>query len=106
MSQVQLIPVDTAVLSEFCVRWKIAKLELFGSFLRGDFGPDSDIDLLVTFAPDAAWGLLEHVRMERELSSLLGRKTELVSRRAIEASHNAIRRSAILGNTRPVYVAQ
>ena len=106
MAQAQLIPIDASVLSKFCVQWKIAKLELFGSFLRGDSRPESDIDLLVTFAPDAEWGLLEHVRMERELSAILGRKAELVSRRAIEASPNAIRRNAILGNARPVYVAR
>jgi predicted nucleotidyltransferase len=48
-------------------------------------------------------GLFDHVQMERELGELMGRKVDLVSRRAIEASHNAIRRNAILGNTRTVY---
>ena len=54
----------------------------------------------------AQWGLFDHARMEREISELLGRKTELVSRRAIEASHNALRRSAILGSAQPIYVAR
>jgi len=100
------IPIDSAVLEQFCTRWKIARLELFGSMLRGDFRPDSDVDLLVTFAPDAQWGLFDHARMEREISELLGRKTELVSRHAIEASHNALRRNAILGSAQPIYVAR
>jgi predicted nucleotidyltransferase len=55
-----------------------------------------DVDLLVSFAPDAKWGLFEHARMERELAALLGRPVDLVSRRAIESSENALRRSAIL----------
>jgi hypothetical protein len=100
------IPIDPAVLEQFCARWKIARLELFGSMLQGDFRPDSDVDLLVTFAPEAQWGLFDHARMEREISGLLGRKTELVSRHAIEASHNALRRNAILGSAQPIYVAR
>jgi predicted nucleotidyltransferase len=100
------IPIDPAVLEQFCTRWKIARLELFGSMLRGDFRPDSDVDLLVTFAPDAQWGLFDHARMEREVSELLGRKTELVSRHAIEASHNVLRRNAILGSAQPIDVAR
>jgi predicted nucleotidyltransferase len=99
----QIIPIDPAVLDTFCRQWKIAKLELFGSFLSGNVHAESDIDLLVTFAPEAQWGLFDHVQMERELGELMGRKVDLVSRRAIEASHNAIRRNAILGNTRTVY---
>jgi predicted nucleotidyltransferase len=63
-----------------------------------------DVDLLVTFAPDASWGLFEHERMERELSELVGRDVDLVSRRAIEASGNALRRSAILSGAVPIYV--
>ncbi len=105
MALMQRLPVEEGLLKEFCERWKIAKLELFGSMLRGDFGPDSDVDLLVTFDASAAWSLLDHVRMEREISGMLGRKTELVSREAIQASHNAIRRNAILGSAVPVYVA-
>jgi uncharacterized protein len=105
MALLQRLPVDEQALHEFCQRWKIVKLELFGSMLRPDFGPLSDIDLLVTFSADARWSLLDHVRMENEGSELLGRRTDLVSRRAIEASHNAVRRSAILGTAVPVYVA-
>lgn len=89
--------------AEFCRRWKISELELFGSALRDDFGKDSDIDLLVSFAPGAGWSLLDMVAMERELTEILGRKVDLVSRQGIERSHNWIRRKAILDGARRVY---
>jgi uncharacterized protein len=56
------IPVDREKIAAFCQRWKIAELALFGSVLRDDFRSDSDVDVLVTFTPDAGWGLLDHVR--------------------------------------------
>lgn len=93
------------VLAQFCQRWKVAELALFGSVLRDDFGPDSDVDLLVTFAPDADWSLLDHIRMQQELAELLGRSVDLVSKRAIEHSANPLRRREILSNARSVYVA-
>jgi len=92
-------------IKDFCRRWQIAEFALFGSVLRDDFGPDSDLDILVTFAPEADWSLLDHVRMEQELEALLGREIDLVSRRAIERSSNWIRRQAILGTAQPFYVA-
>ncbi len=105
MAILQRLPVDQDLLEEFCQRWRIVKLELFGSMVTE---PSSarDVDLLVTFASDANWGLFEHERMERELAGLLGRKVDLVSRRAIESSGNALRRSAILAGAVPVYVAR
>ncbi len=65
-----------------------------------------DVDLLVTFEPDAQWGLFDHEHMQNELSALLGRSVDLVSRRAIEASGNALRRDSILTSAVPVYVAR
>jgi len=50
-----VVPIDR--IAEFCRRWKITELALFGSVLRDDFRPDSDVDVLVTFAPDAPWSL-------------------------------------------------
>ena len=93
-------------IAEFCKKWKITQLSLFGSVLRDDFRPDSDVDLLVTFAPDAKWSLFDHVRMEEELSAIFGRKVDLVSRRAIERSQNYIRRKAILETAQPYYVTR
>jgi len=99
------LSVDEESLATFCRRWKIRRLEMFGSVLREDFGPDSDIDLLVTFEPDAEWSLFDHVRMTGELAAILGRDVDLVSRRAVERSHNWIRRRAILDSSRPFYDA-
>jgi len=97
------VEVDRKRLAAFCRHWKLAELALFGSALRDDFGPDSDLDLLVRFAPEARIGLLEHVAMEEELSALFGRKVDLVSRRAVERSGNPIRRRAILSRAEPIY---
>jgi len=91
--------------AEFCRRWRIVELSLFGSVLREDFRADSDVDLLVTFAPDADWSLLDHVTMEEEMAALLDRKVDLVSRPAVERSENHIRRKAILESAIPCYVA-
>jgi uncharacterized protein len=95
------IPIPTKKLEEFCQRWKIAELRVFGSALREDFGPDSDLDLLVTFAPNADWSLLDHIAMEEELSGIVGRKVDRVSQRAIERSSNRIRRKTILESAEP-----
>ena len=92
-------------LAAFCKRWQISELALFGSVLRDDFGPDSDVDVLVRFLPEAEHGLFEMVAMEEELSQLLGRKADLVSRRAVEQSRNYIRRRAILGSAEVIYAA-
>jgi uncharacterized protein len=59
----------------------------------------------VTFAPDAEWGLLDHVKMQRELERLLGREVDLVSRRALERGENPLRSRAILASAEPLYVA-
>jgi uncharacterized protein len=104
MALLQRLPVGEAQLDAFCRRWKIAKLELFGSMLI-DPSRAQDVDLLVTFAADARWGLFEHEHMQDELAGLLGRSVDLISRRAIETSRNALRRDAILSSAVPVYVA-
>src|SRR5580692_7446247 len=105
MAILQRLPVDEAQLDAFCRQWKIAKLELFGSMLV-EPSRAQDIDLLVTFSPDARWGLSEHERIQNERAGLLGRSVDLISRRAIESSGNAPRRNAILGNAVPIYVAR
>lgn len=89
----------------FCRKWKVHELSLFGSILRDDFGPQSDIDVLVEFEPDANWSLLDLIGAERELADLLGRHVDLVERCCVEDSHNWIRRRHILENARRVYVA-
>lgn len=79
-------------ISEFCRKWKIAEFALFGSVLRDDFGPASDVDVLVSFTADARWSLLDHVEMQDELKAIFVRNVDLVSRRGIERSRNPIRR--------------
>ena len=92
-------------IADFCQRWQISEFALFGSVLRDDFGPDSDLDILVTFAPEADWSLFDHLRMKEELSHLLNREIDLLSRRAVEHSHNKPRRQEILNNAQVVYVS-
>lgn len=93
-------------LVEFCQRWQVSELALFGSVLRDDFRPDSDIDVLITFASDAKRGLMTLAKMKYELESLLGREIDLVSKAAVETSHNWIRRNEILGTAQVIYVAR
>src|SRR5437870_12276841 len=83
-------------IADFCKRWKITEFALFGSVLRDDFRPDSDIDVLVTFAPDARWSLIDFLHAEEELCEIVGRKVDLVSRHGVEQSRNYIIRKAIL----------
>jgi predicted nucleotidyltransferase len=82
----------------------VRELAAFGSVLREDFGPTSDIDLLVTFETGADWSLIDHERMREELVTLIGRDVDLVSREGIERSTNWIRRQTILGTARPLDV--
>ena len=98
------LPDDKLV--EFCRRWKVNEFALFGSVLRDDFRPDSDIDVLITFAPDAKRGLMTLAKMKYELEDLLGREVDLVSKYAIETSHNWIRRNEILATAQVIYVAR
>jgi predicted nucleotidyltransferase len=99
------LPVPREALAAYCRRWKIEELAVFGSALRNDFRSDSDVDVLVAFLPDADWSLLDHVQMQDELSGLLGRKVDLISKRAVERSDNWIRRRAILESARVIYAA-
>ena len=89
----------------FCERWGVTELALFGSAVRDDFGPDSDVDVLVSFDPVARHTLLDMVRMEDELSGLFDRDVDLVTRAAVEGSRNHIRRRAILESAQVVYAA-
>jgi predicted nucleotidyltransferase len=100
------IEVNLDRVAEYCRKWKVTELALFGSVLREDFRPDSDVDVLVTFAQDAKWSLFDLVEMQDELGQLLGRDVDLVEREAIEKSENYIRRKHILSNTEIIYVAR
>jgi len=99
------IEIPSKDLATFCSRWGIVELAFFGSVLRDDFGPDSDVDVLVRFDEKTHHTLFDMVHMQEELQEILGRKVDLVSRRGIEASRNYIRRKAILGSAEVVYAA-
>jgi predicted nucleotidyltransferase len=94
-------PTDRLI--EFCRRWKIRRLDVFGSYLRDDFGPDSDIDLLYDFQPGARWNLFHLVTMREELASIVGRRVDLVGRETIESSPNYLLRRQILSTAEPMY---
>ncbi|MBN2208400.1 MAG: nucleotidyltransferase family protein [Candidatus Coatesbacteria bacterium] len=90
-------------IAEFCRRWQIVEFALFGSSVRGDFGPESDIDVLVTFTPDAPWSLFELVEMQQELEGIFDRKVHLIEEAALK---NPFRRRAILREKEVIYAAQ
>lgn len=90
-------------IAKFCQRWKIRELAVFGSVLRADFKPDSDIDVIVTFEEDADWSLLDHIRMQQELQDFLQRDVDLVTRRAVEKSQNWVRRQEILSTASTIF---
>ena len=100
------IEIPKEKIAAFCQKWKIVEFSLFGSVLRDDFRADSDVDVLVSFSPDAEWSLLEHMAMEEELSAIFGRKVDVISRKAIERSENYIRRDAILETAQLYYVTR
>jgi predicted nucleotidyltransferase len=99
------IDIPRKQIEEFCQRWSISEFALFGSVLRDDFDSNSDVDILITFAPSADWSLLDHLKMEKELANLLERKIDLFSKRAVEQSHNLFRRQEILDTAEVVYVS-
>lgn len=104
MNRKLAIDVDQEGLGKFCRRWKVTSLEVFGSAVTGSMRPDSDVDLLVTFAPDVEWSLLDHAAMEGELAQLFGRRVDLMTRRQVERSHNWLRRKSILDSAVPLDV--
>ena len=91
--------------AEFCRRWQIAELAVFGSALREDFRADSDLDLLITPGPGAKWSAFDLVHMSTEFARIAGRPVDVVSRRGLDASRNYLRRRAILESARTIYAA-
>jgi uncharacterized protein len=95
------ISIDLDAVSAFCRRHRIKRLALFGSVLRDDFSPDSDVDVLVEFQPGHVPGL-DFASMEREFSRLLqGRRVDMVTPKFL----NARIRDQILASAEPLYVA-
>jgi predicted nucleotidyltransferase len=97
------LPMDQV--AEFCRRWRIQELWLFGSYLRDDFRPESDLDFLYTFADGVGWTLFDLVTMDQDLEAIVGRPVDLVDRETIDRSENWIRRPQILDTAEVIYVA-
>ena len=91
------------VIAKFCRKWKIKELAFFGSILREDFKPESDVDVLVTFAPDCGYSLFDLAEIQEELKTLLNREVDLVKK---EALRNPFRKYSILNNMEVVYAAR
>jgi uncharacterized protein len=92
-------------LAAFCKQHDILELSLFGSILRDDFHPDSDIDILVVFDPNSQirLSLMDLVGMEYQLEDMFGREVDLLEKRSIVDSHNWIRRKNILNTAQVIY---
>ena len=97
------IDIPCEVLAAFCRKWDIVELSLFGSAVRGDFRPESDIDLLVHFRPGKKYGLFRLSRMQEELEAIFERKVDLVSESAVMRSENYIKRRQLLAPPAVIY---
>jgi len=95
------LPLDK--IAEFCDRWQVIELALFGSVLREDFRPDSDVDVMVQFHPDAHPTFTHLDQMESELRTLFQRDVDLITRQGIEMSRNYLRRQEILSSAQVIY---
>jgi hypothetical protein len=96
------IDIPTAKIEDFCRRWKIAEFSFFGSILREDFSPKSDVDVLISFEPDIPWSLFDWVDMIEELREILGREVDLVEKSGLR---NPFRRREILNSRQVIYAA-
>ena len=90
-------------IAEFCHQWQVIELALFGSVLRDDFRPDSDIDIMVQFHPDAHPTFSTLEQMETALKTIFDREVDLITRQGIEASRNYLRRHEILSSAQVIY---
>lgn len=99
------IDIPEAEIAEFCRRWKMTELALFGSVLRDDFGPESDVDVLVSFDPKASWTYFQVFDMRDELERLLGRRIDILTRDSVERHHNPWLKHSILSNALILYPA-
>jgi uncharacterized protein len=99
------VEVSQELISDFCRRWEITEMALFGSVLQESFQPESDVDVLVRFNPEANHSLFDMVRMQDELKEIFGREVDLVSRSGLESSRNHLRRKAILDSAEVIYAA-
>src|SRR5438552_17539025 len=96
------IPIYPQRIAEFCRKWKIVEFALFGSVLREDFRPDSDVDVLVKFGPESRWSLWDLVDLRQELVDMFGHDVDVVEKKGLR---NPFRRHEILTTRRILYAA-
>ena len=101
--KLSIVDLSVDTIKVFCQKWQITEFALFGSVLRDDFRPDSDLDVLVSFFPQAPWTILDLVTMQQELQQIVRRDVDLIEKRVIEKSENWIRRTEILNTAQVVY---
>jgi predicted nucleotidyltransferase len=99
------IKIPKTKLADFCKRWNVSEFAIFGSALSADFRPDSDVDVLVSFAPQAHVTLFDMVHMQDELKAIFKRDVDLVSKRGVMSSRNYLRRKQILESAQVIHVA-
>ncbi|MCX6060590.1 MAG: nucleotidyltransferase family protein [Chloroflexi bacterium] len=100
------IRIPKTKIAGFCKRWYVSEFALFGSVLRPDFPPDSDVDIMLSFLPDAHITLFDMARMQEELQDIFKREVDLLSKRGVEHSRNYLRRKNILNSMQVIHVAR
>ncbi len=101
--KVKNIDIPLEKIKDFCTRWKVIEFALFGSVLRDDFNPDSDIDVMVRFDINSHPTFTSLEEMEIELETIFNRKVDLITREGIENSRNYLRRQEILTSAQIIY---
>lgn len=99
------LKVSPDALEAWCAKWKVVELAFFGSVLREDFRPDSDVDVMVVFAADAQWTLFDFSAMADDLEETIKRHVDLLTRRSVEQSRNPLRQKEILQTAQVIYAA-
>ena len=101
MTPLDQLRLASALIARICSQYPVAELSVFGSTAKGNVGPDSDIDLLVTFRPDATVGLVAFNRLRRELEDALGRRVDLVPKDGLKP----VIRDEVLADAQILYAA-
>ena len=101
-----MVAVPREKITAFCHKWQVTELALFGSVLRDDFRPDSDIDVMVQFHPNARPTFCTLDEMEVELKTIFDRDVDLITRQGIETNRNYLRRHEILSSARVIYATR
>jgi len=101
MTPLEQLRSESATIARICALYRVAELSVFGSTARGSAGPESDVDLIVTFKPDAAVGLLAFNRFRRELEDSLGRRVDLVPKEGLKP----LIRDEVLAEAQLLYAA-